>query len=235
MTDTESESSDSSASRLARLEERLRVIERDGAGRGIAARALRFLPLLALGNLFVAAPALVISGAVAYFAFEQAEATKKMQIGSVWPNVSYDTGNLDDAGNPQISLNVANRGVGPARIAGMQLSLDGKAYRSIPAMVRDCCLAQGEPLKMVLSAVNGEVISPGDEVAFVTVSPDGLRPSTYERLDNARLRVRTQVCYCSVFDDCWIEDSQETAVRPVAQCPADWLQYGFPNGVKPAA
>ena len=235
MSDTHSESTTVREDRLAKIEERMTAMEQSGMGPGVAARALRLLPLLALGNMFIAAPALIVSGAVAYFAFEQAEATKKMQIGSVWPNITYDTGNLGDAGEPQISFNVSNRGVGPARIGGMQLSLDDKAHNSIQSLLRECCIDEGERLQLVMTAVNGEVIQPGDEFAFVTIDPNGVSPDNYAAIEEVRMRIRTQICYCSVFDDCWIEDSQATTVEPVGLCPADWVQYGFPSGVKPGA
>ncbi len=69
--------------RLAALEKRAERTDGTRESSSVLARLLRYLPLLAFGNLLVAAPALIISVAVAYFAFEQAEATKKMQIGSV--------------------------------------------------------------------------------------------------------------------------------------------------------
>lgn len=83
MIDTEPESMATREDRLAAIEERMAAIEQGGIGSGVATRALRLLPLLALGNMFIAAPALIVRDAVAYSAFEQAEATKKMPIGSV--------------------------------------------------------------------------------------------------------------------------------------------------------
>ncbi len=117
----------------------------------------------------------------------------------------------------------------------MQLSLDGKAYRSIQELLRDCCTERGDRVAVVMSSVNGEVIPAGDEIAFVGIAPEGVTPAAYRRIEGIRMRLRAQICFCSVFDDCWIEDSQATAVQPVAQCPADWVQYGFPSGVKPGA
>lgn len=220
--------------RVAALEAQLRQTEPVATGGSpLADRLLRYLPLLALGNLFVGAPAMIISIAVAFFAFEQADATKKMQVGSVWPMVSYDTGNLTDEGEPQINFNISNRGVGPARIGGMQLSYEGRAYRSIHDLMRACCVPKGEMVAAVLTDVNGEVIPPGEEFAFARIEPGAVSPSAYRRMEEARLRVRAQVCYCSVFDDCWVEDSQSTATRSVDQCPADWVQFGFPSGVRP--
>ncbi len=196
-------------------------------------RVLRYLPYMALGNLFVAAPAMIISIVVAYFAFEQADATKKMQVSSVWPILSYDTGNLSEDGEPEITFNLSNRGVGPARVGGMQVSYDGTAYRSIQDLMRDCCAPRGERVGAIVSAVNGEVIPAGARLAFARIDPVDLSPRSYARMEAARLKVRTQICYCSVFDDCWIEDSQMTGTEPVNQCPADWVQFGFPIGVKP--
>ncbi len=224
------ETPEDTETRLAALERRM---DTASAGGGALGKLLRYLPLFAIGNLFVAAPAMIISVAIAYFAFEQAEATKKMQVGSVWPNIAYDTGNLDDEGQPQINFNVANRGVGPARIGGMQLSLDGKAHRSIQTLLRDCCVEKGDRVAVVMTGVNGKVVPAGDEFAFVSIAPSGVSPENFSRIEQARMRVRAQICFCSVFDECWIEDSQATSVRPVAQCPADWVQYGFPSGVKP--
>lgn len=216
--------------RVAALEARLeRLEERPGTPGPVFGRLLRYLPILALGNMLVAAPALLVSLAVAYFAFQQADATQKMQIATVWPNIAYDTGNLSDDGEPEISFNVANRGVGPARIRGMELSYEGRAFTDITSLLRACCVEPGQKIAVVMSSVNGEVLRPGDEVPFVRVAPDGLAPAAYRRFDEARLRVRARICYCSVFDDCWIEDSKSVAIEPVASCPVDWIQFGFPR------
>ncbi len=210
---------------LAQLRERLAKLESNSGG---LTRLLRYLPVLAIGNLLLAAPAMLISAAVAYFAFEQAEATKKMQIGSVWPNVAYDFSNIGDAGEREISMLVTNRGVGPARIAAMQVSYGGKAYPDIRSLMKACCVDGNGNIGVIVQNVNGEVIAPGDEIDFVQLTPALSGERTYERFGKLRADLRVRICYCSVFEDCWIEDSRASAARPVAQCPADWTQFGTP-------
>ena len=219
--------------RLAALEARMARMEASGPRSARFNRLLKYLPFVALGNVALAFPAVLISLAVAYFAFQQAEATEKMQIAAVWPIVAYDTGNLSEEGDPVLTLNASNNGVGPARIRGMEVSYEGRTYRDIRMLLRDCCAEPGETIAVVMSAINGEVLKSGEELSFVQVTRDQTSPRVYERFEDARLSIRVRMCYCSVFDDCWIEDSAATTQVVVKSCPADWTQFGFPQGTTP--
>lgn len=221
-------------SRLAALEARIADIEQAEPRSPKVDRILRYLPFVAFGNMFLAVPAVLISLAVAYFAFQQAKATEKMQIAAVWPIVGYDTGNLSEDGEPLLTMNLSNSGVGPARIRGMEVSYEGRAYREIRDLVRDCCAERGDTIALVMSAINGEVLKAGEDLSFVQLAPGQTTPRVYERFEATRLSIRVRACYCSVFDDCWIEDSASVAQVAVATCPVDWVQFGFPEGVAPA-
>lgn len=225
-------SDNSHETHLAQLHERVAKLEASKSS-GLNG-LLRYLPVLAIGNLLLAAPAMLISAAVAYFAFEQAEATKKMQIGSVWPNVSYDFSNIGDAGERETSMLVTNRGVGPARITAMEVSYRGRAYPDIRSLMKACCVDENGSIGVIVQNVNGEVIAPGAEINFVQLTPELSGERTYERFGKLRADLRVQICYCSVFEDCWIEDSRAAAARPVALCPADWTQFGPPTESTPA-
>ena len=211
--------------RLAHLE-RL-AAQRPAPGSSYLDKLLRYLPILAIGNLLVSAPAFLISIGVAYFTFVQAEATEKMQIAAVWPHVTAAASNLGDDGKPQMTLTLANQGVGPALIRGMEVSYRGKAYPGPHELLRACCVPQGS-IQLVVSAANGEVLRPGDEVDFLRFTPASVPPGAFERFEAERGAIRIRACYCSVFDDCWIADDGGSR-QPVAQCPADWVQYGFPQ------
>lgn len=219
--------------RLDALESRIVGLEEKGTMTGSIARLLRFAPLIAIANLLIATPAVLISLAVAYFAFQQAEATEKIQVATVWPILAFDTGNLSDAGEPVITLNVRNKGVGPARIRGMEVSYGGKSYRDVETLLGECCKDEGDELAIIVSAVNGEVLLPGEVVSFLRAPRDGMSPASFDRLEEVRFETRVRICYCSVFDDCWIEDSMRAGQYDVDSCPADWVQYGFPEGVSP--
>ncbi|MXO61114.1 hypothetical protein GRI89_16345 [Altererythrobacter salegens] len=216
------------------LEERVARLESAGASRGTTLfdKVVRYLPILAVSNLLMSAPAFLISIGVAYFTFVQADATEKMQVASVWPRMAYDTGNLTDDGAPEISLNIGNQGVGPAHIEGMEISYAGKPYVDADSLVRACCAQGKDRLSLVTSRVNGMVIRPGEDKAFVRLTSDA-DPEVFAKFDQERLRIRVKLCYCSVFDDCWIADSQQVEIEPVKQCPADWTQYEIPRTALP--
>lgn len=220
--------------RLQELDARLHRLEMQAPQRGSALdRTLRYLPLLALGNLFIAMPAVLISLAVAYFTFVQAEATEKMQIASVWPRLDYGTGNLDDEGRPLIKFTVANDGVGPARVGGMEVSYRGRKYLEADSLLQDCCSADERELKLVTSTINGSVIRPGFEVDFMQLAREGERDRVFAKLNAERFEIRVKLCFCSVFDECWIQDSRKLGAESVQQCPVGWAQYGLPPGSPP--
>ena len=218
--------------RIEALEARLDAIEQQGSHGPMLDRVLRYLPWLAIGNLAVGIPAVAISLSVAYFAFVQANATDKMQVASVWPNVTYVTSNQneDDGGTGPIRMSLVNNGVGPAIVRGLQIGYDGRKFTSFRELLEACCAEREEQMSIGISSINNEVLRPGEDSMFAMVLPDGTPPDVFERFNRERLQFEVSLCYCSVFDDCWVDSWELTEPKPVEQCPADWVQYsGFPQ------
>lgn len=210
----------------ASVEERLARLEKAGAPRASTLdRLLRFLPVIALGNIFLAAPAMLVSGAVAYFTFVQAEATEKMQVASVWPRVTYTNFNTSDGDNSRITLSLSNKGVGPAIIEGLQVRYQGRAYSEARALLNDCCGASGKTLALGISSLRGEVLRPGEEAMVTQLAARGTDPDVYARFNRERSKLEISTCYCSVFGDCWVDEGTVAGPRQAAQCPANWVQY----------
>jgi len=216
--------------RLARVEAALSSRESAKQSGAVVDRVLKYLPVFAFSNLLVAAPAFLISITVAYFTFVQAEATEKMQIASVWPHVAYETSNQSEDGEQMISLALTNQGVGPARIDGLQISYRDKPYTSLRDILAACCTDDPMNLSIGMGSINGEVVRPGERVVFAQVEPDKVPADVWERFNRERLTLHVQVCYCSVFDDCWVADWNSANAQPVKECPMNWTQYfGFPQ------
>ena len=207
------------------VEERLARLELAATPRTSALdRLLRFLPVIALGNIFLAAPAMLVSGAVAYFTFVQAEATEKMQVASVWPRVTYTNFNTQGA-DARITIALSNKGVGPAVIQGLQVRYRGRAYSDARTLLADCCGAGGEKLALGISSLSGEVLRPGEEAMVTQLAARGTAPDVYARFNRERSNLEIATCYCSVFGDCWVDEGTPAGPKDVAQCPADWVQY----------
>jgi len=178
--------------------------------------------------------AMVVSVASLYLAIhhghvmqEMAEANSRMVTATSWPRVSYSTSNVDDRGLPSmVRFSLTNKGIGPARIEGMEVDFDGKPVKSVRDLVQACCSTgrDSPSLAWRLSSVNGEILRPGEEKNFLYISkPDDA--ALWARVNEAQSKVAAKVCYCSVFDECWVVQSTNNKAERVKACPADWAQY----------
>jgi hypothetical protein len=122
-------------------------------------------------------------------------------------------------GNGSASLNTVNEGVGPAKIVSAEVLVDGRAVRSLRELLQACC-GQGENANVSSSTLMGRMVRPGDSVKFIDFDGrkgDGQRASAFDRARQSD-RIVTKLCYCSVFNDCWVSDSRDPTPDPVNQC-----------------
>lgn len=188
-------------------------------------RLIKYLPMLAIGHMFVTVPAFVISIALAYATFVQADATRKIQQSETWPYLSYGTSNISPRREDLISFNLGNDGVGPARLKAVEFIYKGQPMTSPRSFLRHCCGDDPkDPTNFMSSPVNG-VIRPGEAVHFIALPKRTDNIAVYSRLEVERWKVAVRVCYCSIFDDCWVMDNRKQDPEPVKACPADWTLY----------
>jgi hypothetical protein len=122
-------------------------------------------------------------------------------------------------GNGSVSLNTANEGVGPAKIVSAEVLIDGHPVRSLHELLLACC-GQGDDANVSSSTLTGRMVRPGDSVKFVDLEAGKGASDRMSAFDRARQsnRIVTRLCYCSVFNDCWIADSRDPTPDPVNQC-----------------
>ena len=70
----------------------------------------------------------------------------------------------------------------------------------------------------VSSLGRGSVLAPGAQRAVLTL-PTGDRAQAFWL--QVQTRFATVMCYCSVYDECWVADSREPEPREVKACAAD--------------
>lgn len=178
-----------------------------------------------IGHMLFTIPTVVISLALAYATFVQADATRKIQRSETWPYVSYGTSNISPEREALISFNLSNDGVGPARLKAMEFTYDGRAMANPRSFLQICCGDDPkDPTDFMSSPVNG-VVRPGEAVHFIALAkrPDNI--GIWNKLEVERWKVSVRSCYCSIFDDCWVMDSSNMDPEPVAACPADWKLF----------
>jgi hypothetical protein len=169
---------------------------------------------------------------------EMAAANARMVAANSWPFVQYGTGNLSEQGLPEISLGLSNQGVGPARIERLELRYRDKPMASTSELLAACCFKQEGDAASVLSRdeadlASGIVTSPADgrilgahqEVTLLRLQRTKANQAVWDRLNKERFQIQPRVCFCSVFDECWITASRYTKPTRVPECPVDWVPY----------
>jgi hypothetical protein len=134
---------------------------------------------------------------------------------SVWPHVTMDSSSSDDGA---VSIVIRNRGVGPAQIERVRVTVDGKRADDWMGALKMLLHKDTLPFIPDPSSLREEVLTPGMEVALVKV------PTQRDSLEIMRATEHTpfaiEVCYCSTLDECWIVGLGE-GTTAVSSCPPD--------------
>jgi hypothetical protein len=150
--------------------------------------------------------ALIVSGYTAFVQRQQVRA-------QVWPYLiltNYDTDR---------SLNVFNKGVGPAILRTARVRVDGKPQLDWEHVLD--ALGVPKPRKHYISTIHGNVLSANERAAIIRFEDE----AAYRAFrDTAIERMKTDLCYCSTLGDCWAYSDtifgNAPKVQPVAACTA---------------
>jgi hypothetical protein len=179
-------------------------------------------------EILITLPTLIISVALAYFSFVQADASRKMQRTETWPYVSYGTDNSSPEVKNEISFSLSNDGVGPALLKEVEFLYDRRPMRDPIEFIQHCCAvaakAAAKNLTFTTDRVDG-VLRPGEKRKFIRLAQTEQNKPLWNKLNEERWKVVTRSCYCSIFDDCWVFDSRTEQPSEVKNCPTDWTKF----------
>lgn len=178
-------------------------------------------------DLTIAATAIAISLISLAVAWNNTRIQQKMLTAASWPMVQMMHGNADRDGNMRVvTFWLRNSGVGPARIESVRMTWKGRPVTSQTAFLQECCGAQLTPQgrfghNLTVNTVSPGVLIAGQEAPFLMLpyAPD--IDAVWSRLDEARQDVKLDICYCSVFDECWRTDGRMLHPPRVKSCPKD--------------
>lgn len=179
----------------------------------------RDLPLF---EIVMGAGVLLISMVSLFVAVSANRTQERMLAASVWPSLIFATSNVDPDGSRQVSFDLLNRGVGPARVRWAELRYKGTAMRDSRALLAACCGAGSDDgLHVTTSGIQRRVIGAGEWIKLLRVAQPEDASAVYDALSRERRDVHLRLCYCSVLDDCWMLDSDRNSEpEPVKRCPA---------------
>ena len=146
----------------------------------------------------------------------QTELMQKQSRASVWPYLSLGENSTNKRGEEAFTWRIDNNGVGPARIESVVVSVDGKPYTTWAKVYH--ALSPDLPFHGAQSSANGVVLPPSlnreTTIEMFKPSDPALARATIEGKD----RFQIQVCYCSVYDECWVAKLSERHPRVVPRC-----------------
>ncbi len=190
-------------------------------------------------EMIIGASVVVISIASLFLVVQQNRVMERQLEASVRPYVQIDTGNIDEeTGETVLYVQLANPGLGPARVESFQGFLDGAPVGVPGELAAACCVdgdteesrraalvaaLQVEDAGFVTATVEDYMLEAGrvhDVFRFKRPAEDSPALDLWRRLDRVRFGgFDVEVCYCSMFDACWttrLHDRQPKAVKACA-------------------
>lgn len=177
-------------------------------------------------NLVLAICAIAISAASFYATYIQADAAEKQVKAATWPYLQFGSGNINEEGELEISLNVRNGGVGPAHIKSFQLFYDDKDYKNAIEWVRGCCSHGAEfldgiadtPLQTIVGRpltgqVQNTLLSANQEQKFFIMLATEENKALWDQINRERYKLSATACYCSLLDNCYQTNFEDSPVE----------------------
>lgn len=183
---------------------------------------------LALSAVFISAVSLAV-------AIDHGRTERQLVAANSWPFLREMLNNSYNDGK-SVVMGMSNGGVGPAKVVSFEVFYKGEPVSSNLDILRKCCgLPQGAsagskwlPNGLSYSIADNQVLRPGEDNPVMQVFRS-TSPEMASRFSDQLLNLSFRVCYCSVFDECFVGDLASTAQKRVASCSPP--QHPFnPNG-----
>ncbi|MGP1274600.1 MAG: hypothetical protein ACQRW7_04185 [Caulobacterales bacterium] len=164
--------------------------------------------------------AIVVGVAALYVSWDQARVMRAQQHASVLPAIQIDGFQTRDGEMASIGLRIRNAGVGPAIVSSVALTRLDQPSEDIAPIT--ALLPDGSNLSW--STMIGRVIAAGETVEAISFywPADALSAEQSAELATEWTSWDVSVCYCSVFERCWIAETRGVGAgaRNVPACPA---------------
>jgi len=178
-------------------------------------------------ELSIAVTALVTSVSSIFIAVQHGRIMEKLVEANSVPYLEGGFSDITPEGDKILSLELLNRGVGPAHEESMRVSVDGRPVRTLKQMMQASlgpevgakAYETFEP-SVAANRVPKRFIA-ASQSQLVFKLPRSADPQMWDLLARQQSRWNVEFCYCSVFDECWAVHGRLNDDRPVKQCTRD--------------
>ena len=171
-------------------------------------------------ELILSVAALVTSAVSVYIAVQHGQVMDKMLQANSLPFMTVYSGDFVD-GAFISHLTLRNEGVGPARLMSFRVQLDGKPLHNMQEFIELCCNKQDPAHGLSTSNAYERFIPARGESEIFEYRRQGDADPLWDKFDQARARLHYDICYCSVFDECYRWIAFAATAQRVASCPVD--------------
>ncbi|MCB1583230.1 MAG: hypothetical protein KDI92_09220 [Xanthomonadales bacterium] len=147
-------------------------------------------------EMITALSAVVIGLVAVIIGAYQAKVASDQRAASVWPYVQISRYSIQDE---KYGFNIVNKGVGPAIIKQMDVYVDNKPYPNWSGALH-AMLNEKIDIPSIYSSTNKSVIAVNESINMVDLQSPTIISKIQSKPDNVIIKV----CYCSIFDDCWL-------------------------------
>lgn len=154
--------------------------------------------------------ALIVSVTTVVFLGYQTLLMRNQVEASIWPYVQIATSCCGDG----FSINVQNKGVGPAIVKYAYVTVDGKPQRNWHQVIK--ALTGRDSGTYSVDALTRRVMAANDDFKAISITDQELAVQVATEASKGRLK--GQVCYCSVLRQCWLA-STDPRIQDRGACP----------------
>jgi len=172
-------------------------------------------------DLLLGISAVSISFISLFLAIENGRAMERLVQANSWPFIEITHSSLNVDGTPHNHLDIANKGVGPARIETLEASYNGTPMSSPRAMLNamlNRTTVSPHPVIQTSSVIN-TVLTAKEQVSFIEFNPLDFSAEDYAAIRVGMQKLDFLACYCSVFNECWMADTSKARPAKVKECP----------------
>lgn len=171
---------------------------------------------------FIAFTALLMSMMAVFVSIYEARILKEQQLimlsqekTAVWPYLA-GTLNFEYADKIRIQYEVENKGIGPARIRQMALTLNKDVIDGYQMLLEKITayFPNSADVGVSFRLLDGQVLSVGETVVPLMIESRRF-PGDLEKIRN--LELNFDICYCSVYNDCWSIEKGAGGEQPACQ------------------
>ena len=185
-------------------------------------------------DMSLALSAFVVSLASLWLTVHNARTMERLVTSNSYPNIDFTNGNGFDFEDgqglrPAVYLSLDNTGIGPARLRSIELTFAGKPAANLRELLALCCTEErADSLPKTdyrfTGDMRGAMIRAGESLNLFAWAQAPADPR-WGRLEKVRGKIGVRVCYCSVFDECYLRDNAGREPQPVRTCAAAAVPY----------